>query len=327
MGFLSFHLNYYKDKLERYESGDLDLYEAKQLLKLSFDLMDEGYPVLHDRLEAEYNGFTRLQKLLSSHNEKPFARIPGATLQYNYTHTEHELNAYLTGIEKRTDTDKTEMENAFLPDVLHYCEWIGYDEDTAYVFLLRDALLPYFYFKRQGRKNLYPWLIGRKFLNNISSLPDPDDTIRAVIYEALEREYSDFSDFFSFFRAKVTDALQTCPEVTFSIKTLLSTIDKEKIMVIESGCYGTFPMLFSALDERVEFRMFTAAPYLQNTYRDKIYTNAYEKNRLFETLFCQDRLFEYAAFRNRTFYVHESADRAILQKAQAELCRFFSLID
>ena len=60
-------------------------------------------------------------------------------------------------------------------DVKEYAKWIGYQEDTAYIFLFRDALLPYLYFKSKGRKNLYPWLISRKFIRDITGLEEFDD--------------------------------------------------------------------------------------------------------------------------------------------------------
>ncbi len=33
------------------------------------------------------------------------------------------------------------------------------EEDTAYIFLLRDTLLPYIYYESNSRKNIYPYLL------------------------------------------------------------------------------------------------------------------------------------------------------------------------
>ena len=92
-------------------------------------------------------------------------------------------------------------------------------------------------------------------------------------------------------------------------------------MVIESGCYGTFPMLLAVLDERVDFRMFTTVPFLNDVYGKRIFTQAYEKNRLFETLYSQDKLFQFESFRNGAFYVSRKLDEQVWQKSLEEVKR------
>lgn len=58
--------------------------------------------------------------------------------------------------------------------------------------------------------------------------------------------------------------------------------------MIESGYMGTVPMMLKALDDRVDFRLFTTAPFLYETYKDKIFCRKYEDIRRFETLYSQD---------------------------------------
>ncbi len=77
-------------------------------------------------------------------------------------------------------------EDAFLPELIHFCEWVGYEEDTAYIFLLRDTLLPYIYYQGKDRDNIYPWLLGRKTLATLTDNECVDDEIRASIIKALE---------------------------------------------------------------------------------------------------------------------------------------------
>ncbi len=326
MSFISFSLNYYKNKIEHYENDDLsenEIYEAKQLLKILDDLLDEGYTYLNQKLEEDFKGVTRLKNIISSHNEKPFAVLSRPNFETNYGDTVYELNRYLSVIENRGETSRERIENSFFDDIADYCKWIGYDNNTAYVFLLRDTLLPYFFFKRKGRSNIFPWLIGRKFLNNISPVKDMDDIVRAVFFDALENGCNDFLSFKSFCSHNIINALREYDTVTSVLKNLLNTIKTERIMVIESGCNGTFPMLLAALDNRVDFRMFTTVPYMRNVYEGKVYTNAYEKNRLFETLACQDLLFQYSGFQNNRFYISECTDENVLKRSFAELHSFF----
>lgn len=54
-----------------------------------------------------------------------------------------------------------------------------------------------------------------------------------------------------------------------TIKAMLDSIPQKKIMDIESGCYGTFPMLLAAFDERVDFRLFTTVPFLIMFIKEK----------------------------------------------------------
>ena len=54
---------------------------------------------------------------------------------------------------------------------------------------------------------------------------------------------------------------------------MLHTIRQKHILIVESGCTGTFPMLLMALDAWADMRM---------------YTPRYEENRAFETLAAQE---------------------------------------
>lgn len=90
---------------------------------------------------------------------------------------------------------------------------------------------------------------------------------------------------------------------------------------VESGCYGTFPLLLCILDDRVDFKMFTTVPYLLNIYGDRIYTKEYEKNRLFETLYSQDKLFKFDSYLGNKYYVLINDSDELNNKALAEIKR------
>lgn len=69
---------------------------------------------------------------------------------------------------------------------------------------------------------------------------------------------------------------------------MLHTIRQKHILIVESGCTGTFPMLLMALDAWADMRMYTTYPYLVHIYAGRIYTPRYEENRAFETLAAQE---------------------------------------
>lgn len=78
--------------------------------------------------------------------------------------------------------------------------------------------------------------------------------------------------------------LRQYPKVEARLRAMLAGIPEKRILVIESGCAGTFPLLLMSLDARVDMRMYTTYPYLVDAYGSRIYTRRYEENRLFETL-------------------------------------------
>lgn len=322
MGFLSFSLNYYKNKISQYEIATLsqsDIYEAKQLLKMLDDLVDEGYHELFIQVEEKFHGVTRLKEILSKHQESPFPVIKFDKEDKEYCTVVQKLEDCISELVNKASEDGPISDNVILEDIVQFCKWIGFDKDTAYVFLLRDTLLPYIYFTKETSSALYPWIIGRSYMKFLSSKNSVDDIIRASFFDALEAGCEEFSEFKEFCKKKVLVDLENYQEVVSALRELLGTIQKEKILVIESGCYGTFPMLLSVLDERVDFKMFTTVPFLTSIYQERIFTKAYEKNRLFETLYSQDKLFTFESFQNGAFYISKKVDEHILKEAIGEV--------
>jgi len=209
--------------------------------------------------------------------------------------------------------------NPFLSSIHDYCQWLGYEENTAYVFMLRDALLPYLYYKDLGRDHIYPWIISRKFLSGVTGQENVDDEVRACFYKALEAGIIDYPAFQAYCKADVRVTLEKHPALKKALLQLLGSIKEDRILVIESGYCGTMPMMLAALDERVEVRLYTTAPYLFETYKDVIFCRRYEDIRKFETLYSQDVLLQYAGFEDGKFFVKMSADQQVKEAAQSEI--------
>ncbi|MCR5769763.1 MAG: hypothetical protein K6G87_00865 [Butyrivibrio sp.] len=210
-------------------------------------------------------------------------------------------------------------DNPFLETIRSYCEWIGYEEDTAYVFLMRDAILPYVFFKSRNKDNLYPWLISRKFMEDITKEEGVDDDVRIPLYEALEEGNISFDKFFSYSKEEILYSLDEYPELKKLLLDLLGSIKQKRIIVVESGYMGTIPMMLKALDDRVDFRLFTTAPFLYETYKDNIFCQKYEEIRRFETLYANDLLMQYSSYSDGKFYVKLSKDDVVHNKALSEI--------
>lgn len=324
MGFISFNENYYRKKLEDYENkilSNAEICEAKQLLKVLDDLTDEGYTNLNDRMEADFSCLTRLRAVLQRCGEVPFPMDHERLSDTVYGKDEYELEELLGHLVEETKNHSSVSANPFLEEIYRYCEWIGYEEDTAYVFLMRDALLPYVFFHSRGRDNIYPWLISRRFLEDITETEYVDDDIRLPLYEALESNHIQFDDYSAYCKKRILPVLNEYPKLKAILLDLLSQIKQNRIIVIESGYMGTIPMMLKALDDRVDFRLFTTAPFLYETYQDRIFCRKYEDIRRFETLYSQDLFMQYSSYCNRNFYVNVSADELVKKKTISETAR------
>ena len=327
MGFLSFNEMYFTQALGRLEGRTLDkseLYEAKQLLKLLDDLIDERYTLLNRTLEEKYGAVSRLQAILKAHDESPFPIQKRILSNVEYGDAEMEVESVCERLSKRMQSGTTPSDNPFLADLIHYCQWIPQQSDTAYVFLLRDAFLPYLYFRGNDKSSLYPWVINRDFLWQTAE-KGVDDFFRLPVYEALESGISGYEDFSAFCRPRIRKILRKYTVLEKTLRELLGGIQAEKILVIESGYCGTVPLTLAALDDRVDFRLYTTAPFLYDVYREKIFCQRYENIRSFELLYAQDALMKFSSFRNGRFYVKTAAGKEIWEKAVNEYSAILSL--
>ena len=72
-------------------------------------------------------------------------------------------------------------------------------------------------------------------------------------------------------------------------------------------------------DDRVDFRLFTTAPFLYETYQDRIFCRNYEDIRRFETLYSQDLFMQYSSYCNMEFYVNVSVEESVKEKTLSEI--------
>lgn len=325
MGFISFNETYYRQRLEVFESKTLthdDIYEAQQLLKVLDDLTDEGYINLNNRMESDFSCLSRLHAVIRNADASPIPIGHDRIEETAYRAQEFELHDLLDGMITEARKTPRSSDRPFLKDIYAYCKWIGYEEDTAYVFLLRDALLPYMYFKSRHCERIYPWLISRRFLENITKVEYVDDDIRLPIYEALESGCKAYEDFCAFCKDGMLKVLDRHSELKQVLCGLLRSIKEKNIVVVESGYAGTIPMMLKALDDRVSFKLYTTAPFLYNTYKDIIFCCRYEDIRKFETVYSQDLLLRYSSYYDGRFYVNLSSDETVQNRSLEEI-RYF----
>lgn len=331
MGFLSYSLNYFTNEIMQIEASrpsQKTIYHARQLLKMLDDLLDEGYVELNDALESSCQGVSRLRNYLKVHYAAPFSNpyreLTEAKVRYDSSAVE--LTKAIQTLVDAAKGSQSISNEPFLSELARFCAWVGYKENIAYIFLLRDTLLPYIYYQNMGRANIYSWLLGRKTLAQLTDSTKVDDELRASIYKALELGKS--NSFEQFCKAVLPDmraTLKQYPKAEKCLTKLLDTVRSKQIIVIEAGCSGTFPMLLRSLDERVEVRMYTTYPYLLKAYGNRIYSPQYEKNRLFETLYSQDLYMQFAALEENHFYVRTCCSDEVKNRSYAEIRKFLEI--
>lgn len=157
---------------------------------------------------------------------------------------------------------------------------------------------------------------ARQLLKMLDDLADEGYT------ELGERLEAGCADFQAFTRRVLPDMRETVgryPRASEYLASMLTQVDARRIVVVESGCCGTFPLLLMRLDSRADMRMYTTYPYLTDVYAGRVYTARYEENRLFETMASQEAYFRFAGLRNGQFYVRKCADAATERRALAEI--------
>lgn len=324
MGFLSFSIGFYRDELKKLKSRPVTesgIYRARQLLRMLDDLADEGYNELGDLIENEFSGVSMLRGYLRKNGAEPFGmpgNLPDAG-RLTYSERETELmSAVVQAVGAAGEVTDTAV-HPFAARLREFCRWIGYEPGTAYIFLLRDTLLPFVHYLGQGRENIYPWLLGRKAFAELAGKRNADDEIRASVYRALESGCTDWQSFAGSVLPDMKKTAAAYPRAEKALRTMLESIGAEKIIVVESGCAGTFPLLLAALDSRVDMRMYTTYPYLTGIYGGRIFTPRYEENRMAETMVSQELYFRFSGIRDGRFYVRECTDAEIRRQSLCEI--------
>ena len=324
MGFLSYSLRYYQDALQILKDMHATpdrLDYARRLLRMLDDLTDEGYTELNAALEKLDCGAAQLRAYLQKNHAAPF-KIPPKQFDTNaldYFPQNQELRGAIERAMRAARTMSETVSVPFADKLRRFCEWIGFDDQTAYIFLLRDALMPYVYYAARGGKRVYPWLLGRKSFAALTGQPDADDAIRSSIYAALETGCADFQSFCQCALPSIRKTMRRYPQAENALRNMLEGVDADRIIIVESGCAGTFPLLLMSLDDRADMRMYTTYPYLNGIYARRVFTSRYEENRMFETMAAQDIYFRFSEMQNGRFYVQRCTDASVERRALAEI--------
>ena len=179
-GIFILNMEYFRRELDALEIGfptTEKVYHAQQLYRILEDLAAEGYHQLNELLETEKCGSSRLQAYLNRNNAVPFPMPhPGPDeKELSYAEREVELAAAIRDAIKSAFDQEPGERTPFLRELKDFCRWIGYEPDTAYIFLLRHTLLPFAYYQARERRRIYPWLLSRKAFAKLAGREAGDD--------------------------------------------------------------------------------------------------------------------------------------------------------
>ena len=343
MGFLDYNVKFLSDRLKMYESEYISddntpkeiLHEAKVMLKFLADVNDEGYRQTYCYINDKIDAVSRLKQFIISHGDKPFDEEQTSVKKFIYDTKQQNLDTYLNNLIKNIPDEQNLLRKTpdIFYDVLNYCSDLFRDTDckTEYCFLLRDTLLPYLAFKfwdKHNKISIRPIFVSRKYLSFFDKIQADNSLygeIQNYIFDCLACGITNLADLVYYVR-KIIFSKNHFRQLIKSLNTELSKIDKEKILVIESGYIGTIPVLLSCLDNRVDFRLFTTLPYFYDVYRNKFFTFAFEKMRRFETIICQDALFQISSISDSNIKIVETDNLTIKNLALTQLRIWLDLI-
>ena len=233
MGYLKYITNYYNRKINEYENIQVDkdtIIEAKELVKLMEDLLDEGYHEAYNNIENNFNGITRLKKYIENNNEKCFPIDISADKSNNFINGSYEINEYLNNLQLKNNLS-TYKEHPLFMKLNEYCQWIK-EKECAYVFLLRDTLLPYLAFQKERINNIYPLYFSRESLDLMTNKANLHGLFSDIIFDALDKEPKDLNELKKLIKEPITNVLNEYPQVKKYLMKFLSEIKEKKINVI-----------------------------------------------------------------------------------------------
>jgi len=344
MDFITFNINWYKERINYYElmssSGkctQVCIDEAKVLHKFLEDIYDEEYQSTYNLFQEKLNATKRLEKFIYSNGQNVFVKsdkgfkyrelayAPNEILMTEYLNSEFIISPIIK--------DSCQITNDGFYEIFNFSKWIynSLDSDTAVIFLLRDTLLPYIAFKHWNHdttKEAIPLIIGRNYLSQFGNRDELYNCICDGVYTALYDSQKTPELFQGVAVECICKSIKKNDDLYKKTKQILSNISKPKICVVESGVHGTMPLFLKCCDERIDnIKMFTTLPWLYDSWGGCFYTKRYENLRFFESLACQDLLFELSSIKDCDFYIKEIANLRIKQKSLHELSCWHNMLE
>ncbi|HOU83889.1 MAG TPA: hypothetical protein PLA54_04620 [Spirochaetota bacterium] len=332
-----------QNEIERFEL----LKRVEDLRVEIYDLEDEGFTGLSAEFQKKHRALDRLDIIYKSlhkiGDEFRLHPLPRADrlIPESYFHDSQEygepqpLSDYLehlinlTYSDVRTDIRESpefrpwrEASLLILKQQTAFAELILQNKFDLLVVLLRD-MLPQYLISRWKKIPALALPLGRAYLNRFGDNYDAYDHITGPLYKALEEHPYNFNKMWKLACALMGERISGEANMNSLAETLREEFkqvkDAGKILIIETGLQATMPLLFEGVFEKnSEWLMFTAAPWLLDIYKERLFCHQYTMLRPCETLFCSDRLFKFH-FENNKSYARETLNSTARNLAYYEI--------
>ncbi len=332
-----------QNEIERFEL----LKRVEDLRVEIYDLKDEGFTALSAEFQKKHRALDRLDifyKSLYKNGDEfrlhPLPRADRLVLESSLPDSKkygepQPLSDYLEHLENLNYSDVRidirespefrpwrEASLLILKQQTAFAELIFKNKFDLLVALLRD-MLPQYLISRWKKIPALALPLGRSYLNRFGNNYDAYDKITGPLYEALEKHPDDFNVMWKHACTLMRESISGEANMNSLAETLREEFkqvrDAGKILVIETGLQATMPLLFEGVFEKnTEWLMFTAAPWLLDIYKERLFCHQYTMLRPCETLFCSDRLFKFH-FENNKSYARETLDSTARNLAYCEI--------
>lgn len=335
MKTVEYEVKFYKKRIKELESKKVlsndDLCEAQTMLQFIEYANFKSSKKQTEEMK-KIDAFNRLADILKKYNcEKLGDYKKQSSHKQCFDKTEVLLDDFLTNIEKTSHDTKTFCNAPIFNNIASYTKYIENLDCDSVIFLLRDVMLPYFAYNKRGTKK-YAFQISRKMMHyfkchevqDVYDYKDSDNDYNYleyvwIIYEASTLFYNNFEKFFNYIKPKFLSLLNKNKPFYDYLKKILSQIQGKKILVVDSGRFGTMPLILKCIDNRVDFVLFTTCPEMYSVYNEKIFTKNTGKLYDFELITSQNDLFTFSSIKNDNTYIKITNDKNIVNKSLEEI--------
>lgn len=346
MNSIELERNCYLKKINEYETNTTKLSQQDASCVLAMQqIVREGYKYFPDQYKImdKDKVLKRLDLLIKKNKLKA---LPAYDEELHYApkfeETEKEIQDFCKTLKIKT-TFKTKDYPEILKNICEYTKFATKNE-ACFVFLLRDMFLPYLITKNIEKKDCYPLLFGRKilkyFYSHTSNIKfDFDECDDDKIYlEFLEiicfsaNKHSNFDDFFKELKPKFLKLIKQNNDFFVFTKNLLKQIEAKKIIVVESGRFGTIPLILKCIDSRIDFRLFATGPEMYDIYKDKLFTKKgipLEMSKLvdLEKSICQNEMFVFSSIKDNQIMIKKTSNKKVLSSSYDEIAYTLNLYE
>lgn len=211
------------------------------------------------------------------------------------------------------------------------------DRPNTVVFLLRDTLLLCLGMRRLSAKgwpiDVRALLLNRALLEHLVQPPErPTLYVKCynAIFEAYDLAGATFGKaYLDAYRNRLLLGVGRYLErLTAVLAAQAPFASADRSTVVDIGVHGTMPLLcMSLLPSVTDLRMYTAVPWLQDFYGNRLYTRQTTQMRRHEQLVCQERLFQCHVVTSNEVLVAETPSETVRREAYLEVRMFLDAVD